>query len=247
VIGTEAYQAFFLFFASDPKLEASLKPMHWAAADGNINEVRRQLQAGAPIPEHSIRHPHTLAVAAWFDQPEVFRLLFDHGAKSESGTSACAARRSAACLKILYEPYPTGISVVTEGTVTTLHHAAIVGNVETMKLILDWVPRIIMIVTTDTDESGAVHQAAMLGHIEATKLLLDREPRLVFGPNAYGQAVLHIAAQSGNLAMMQMLLRDYLPTATRVFGVDRELYRVSLQTKLQKFAAVPNYEHWLRQ
>jgi len=78
---------------------------------------RRQLQAGTLIPDGSIQHPHTLAVAAWFDQPEVFRLLFDHGAKSEGVTSMCAARRSAACLKILYEKHPLGIDVVTKGNV----------------------------------------------------------------------------------------------------------------------------------
>lgn len=222
--------------------------MHWAAADGNVDEVRRQLQAGISIPEYSIQHPHTLAVAAWFDQPEVFRLLFDHGAQSESETSMCCARRSAACLKILYEKYPFGISVVTKGNVTTLHHAAIVGNIEAMKLILDWAPHIIMVASTDAGESAPIHQAILCGHIEATKLLLEREPRCLFLPNAYGQAVLHMAAQEGHMALLQMLLQDYVPIATQVLALNREPYRASLEVRLQKFAeVVPNYEHWLKQ
>jgi len=130
----------------------------------------------------------------------------------------------------------------------TLQHAAIVGNVEAMKLILDWVPHITMIASTDIGDAAPIHQAVLFGHMEATKLLLEREPLCLFLSNGYGQSILHLAAQEGHTALLQMLLRDYVPVATQLHNLDRETYRASLRARLPKFAAaIPNYEYWLKQ
>jgi ankyrin repeat protein len=88
---------------------------------------------------------------------------------------------------------------------SSLHNAAIDGDVERLRLLIERGDARYLLSTFDTDGRTPLHHAAQEGHCEAAKLLLDAgaDPNLV---EELFYTTIGLAAAHGHLGMVKLLL-----------------------------------------
>lgn len=152
-------------------------PLHLAAYDGKIDEVKRLLEDGADVNQAQDTGWTGLMWAARGNQPEALQMLKDKGGD-------------------LYAQNKFGS--------TPLHAAAHWGSEACTKLLLDWMDAD-KIDMTNAFGWTALHWAGKGGHPEAAKLLLKAGSD-VNARNMKGNTPLHEACHNGKLGIMQTLL-----------------------------------------
>jgi hypothetical protein len=126
-----------------PILEGGRTPLHEASRDGDLDEARRLLEAGADLEARDNIGWTPLHLVCWHDQLEIARLLLYRGADARAVDNVGSTPLHLACryghreTARLQLDRGANVRAVNNAGWTPLHWACIHGHLETARLLLD--------------------------------------------------------------------------------------------------------------
>lgn len=187
--------------------EGKLVALTVAAWNGNLEDVRQQLNRGADINRHDTNSITALSGASWNGYGAVAKLLLDRGAEVNAkgglfGTALHAAsRRGRTAVVEMLLRHGADVNTESDYHGTAVQDAALNGHADSVQLLL--------IHGADTRADGgygtALQLAAFGGHLGVVRLLLDHGVDVHAVGCRYGTA-LQAAARQGHTAVVDLLV-----------------------------------------
>ncbi len=177
--------------------DACASPLHEAAFQGRVDEVRRLPEAGADPNARSFTGETPLHLAALAGRADVVRLLLGRGADPRADSSRGtplhrAAEGGAAEVVELLLDAGASVQARATGDETPLHTAARMGQAEAARLLLE---RGADPNAVNAGGNTPLHLAACAGLPELARVLIERGAK-VNQKDDYGQTPLHCAAEN---------------------------------------------------
>ena len=185
-------------------------PLHSAAEDGDVSEVKALLAKGAEVNAKGGYYGYTpLHKAAYGGHLDVVKELLAKGAevnaKNKYGWTPLHSAASKGHLDVVKELLAKGAEVDAKNKdgETPLHSAAQDGHLEVVKILLSKGAEVNAKDTLFGDTP--LHDAAIEGHLDEVKVLLAKGAK-VDAKNKDGETPLHKAARYGHLDVVKELL-----------------------------------------
>lgn len=197
----------------------------------NTADVMKAIQSDdlASLKQILISHPELAAerdgngnspllIAAYYGRSAIVRVLLENGVKPDV-FEACAAGLAGDVARLLKEN-PKLVHERSHDGWTPLHLAAFFGRLELVKMLLDsGAP---MLAVSNNNESNLPINAAAAGRRnDVVRLLVERGCPPDARASDQGYTALHLAANNGNVDLVEFLLRS---------GADRNLRTGAGQT-----------------
>ncbi|KAJ8304114.1 hypothetical protein KUTeg_017697 [Tegillarca granosa] len=209
-------------------------PLHWAAANGNMEVVEKLIEGGSDLEAKDKYGMRPALWAAWYGHLEILQLLINSGATSRCsnkqgmGLLHCASQNNNInVMNFIFESLENiNVNEVDKCDRTSLHLAAENGHLEAVMRLID-----MRCDCARRDKSGetALHLAARNNHYEVIKKLLMLGVE-INDRDVEGRTALHIAAQNGRPEAVEQG-NSALHLAT--LGNHTELTRLLVDAKCQ--------------
>lgn len=205
-----------------------LIPLQVAAIQGNAVMLRLLLKHGADLNQQNKYSKTALMLAAAFGQTHIAEILIKSGAAVNLADNfkftALHAAAEAGCLEIVRLLLENGADpvIADEQQRSPLYHAADMGHTDIINLLLRYRP---LADHLTHPLITPLSMAVMGGHIEAIKALLAAGEDINFRSPADGTTVLHFAAESGHVDMINFLVQS---------GADPDVGDLQLLTPLHR-------------
>lgn len=180
---------------------ASAAPLHDAAENGDIEEIKKLIAGGANIDEE--RSGNTpMDIAAYLGHKDIVNLLFDKGAKLSSNALIYSAQEGKKDVVEFLIANGLNVSLKNENGNTPLHIAALNGQVDVVKFLVGKEANI-----NEPNKLGItpLYQAVKNGYSIIAELLIINGAQLNT-QNAKGSTLLHIATFNDNEEMVKLLI-----------------------------------------
>ena len=188
-------------------LSSDWTPLHEAAEDGDVSEVKQLLAKGAEVNAKTSDGYTPLHTAAMFGHLDVMKALIAKGAevdaKTEDGETPLHQAARWGNLDVVKELLYKGAEVDAKdkyGSWTPLHLAAKNGHLDVVKELLYKGAEV-----DAKDKNGETPLHKVHGHVEVVKVLLSNGAA-VNAKDADGQTPLHLAASKSHLDVVKELL-----------------------------------------
>jgi len=190
---------------ASPSDEKPIKTLHYAAATGDVQQVKLNISKGTDINEKSSTGDTPLHYAVRHENKDVAELLIKEGAdvnaknkKGETPVHVALMEHNKELLDLL---------IAKGARLSCIHLSAYRGNLAEVK---SFVQRGTDIDARDADGSTALHYAALRGHRDVSEFLVGRGADVNAKDNAkdsdYGFTPLHHAVGSGHNDIVELFI-----------------------------------------
>ncbi len=177
-------------------------PLHFAACHGGSETAKLLLVNGADLNYASKDFWTPLKLAVCGHHDKLAELFLKNGVKYDIFIAAALGKSEK--VTDFLEKRPKLIQARDSAGKTPLHHAALRGRKNVVKLLL---AKGVALNSKDNNGYTALYTAAGCGHLEIVKLLIDSKAKINIRDKS-GQSPLHIAAGQEHLAIVDYLLLD---------------------------------------
>ncbi|RFU75207.1 ankyrin repeat domain-containing 52 [Trichoderma arundinaceum] len=186
-------------------------PLHLAANEGHLNLVRLLLESGADSDAIDKNLATALHNASREGHVDTAKLLLEHGAsyliqnyRGNTPLHLAAGSGNLGVMQLLISEEPNQMNLTDISSQTPLHTAAINGQAEASRLLLDHGADIH---ATDEDGCTPLISASFFGFTKVVRVLLDRGSDVNM-PDSLGRVALTFTARNGYTEIAELLLEN---------------------------------------
>ena len=223
-------------------------PLFQAAEMGHVEVCRVLVARGAKLDAPSNKGSTAMHVASWRGRLEAVKFLLDAGAEVRAGSvgdhnqtplhMAIIHGRADVAIELARRLGPEALSARAEHDLKAVHFAALYGQLEIMRFLLDEC-RVHIEDTGGKTESTPLYQACEKGHCSVAAELVARGAR-INARNKHGATPLFIGSMNGHAAVVAQMLEagadkaiaktgGFTPLYTAVEHAQAEVVRVLLE------------------
>ncbi|KAG8579262.1 hypothetical protein GDO81_010781 [Engystomops pustulosus] len=200
-----------------------------ACSDGDVNVVRKLLNQGRSVNEHSKEGESLLGLACLAGYYELVQVLLamhanveDRGSKGDITPLMAAASGGFVDIVKVLLLHSADVNARSSTGNTALTYACAEGFVDVVKVLLEEGAN-----TEDHNEDGhtALMEAASAGHVEIARILLENGAGINTHSNEFKESALTLACYKGHLDMVRLLLEA---------GADQEHKTDEMHTALME-------------
>ena len=199
----------------DHKYEFGFTLLHYAAKDNRLEVIEYLVSSGCDINAVDDEEQTPLHKSAMFGNAEAVELLVGKGANvnqiDNNGNTplhvVIMGGGDFGIAKVLIEKANLGIQNNDDQNV--LHVAVQYHKVDIINLIINHKQAPALITASVKDGLTPIHVAVSLGHFDTTEKLLKRPQITMFGNTNLGKNIIHLAAATGNIVLLSLLLDSY--------------------------------------
>mmetsp|Transcript_18408 Transcript_18408/g.46817 ORF Transcript_18408/g.46817 Transcript_18408/m.46817 type:complete len:864 (-) Transcript_18408:146-2737(-) len=172
-------------------------PLQYASMNGHNSCVKRLLSSGASVNTRDNEGSTPLHKAALFKHADTVATLIEHKAD---------------------------VDAVTDRGIAPVHCAAAGGSVECLKKLHQAGAKVAV---RDCESATPLHKACFFGHLECAKYLLSIKDMDTTQPAGDGGTLLHCAAHSGKVELLDILIEDWEAKAGKAGGDAKGKFNVN--------------------
>ncbi|KAI8514592.1 Unconventional myosin-XVI [Branchiostoma belcheri] len=220
-----------------------------AVREGDVQTVRRELQAGRDVNQGSNGDDMTaLHVASWYGQTGVVKLLIQHGAdvgaRDEDGETALhwASRNGQTGVVKLLIQHGADVGARDKYGRTALHLASLYGQTGVAELLIQHGADVR---ASNEDGMTALHLASGNGQTGVVELLIKHGAD-VGARDEDGETALHVASGNGQTRVVELLIQHGADVQARDKGGRTALHRARGQTGVVELLIQHGADVWAR-